>query len=87
MLKQITYWVKVYGSGGNPDQRAVQDFVDCETTEVLSTFRAELMGISLGKADEKTLDQVVGNKRKVLYNSYQEWAKLMLMWLAAYMKK
>jgi hypothetical protein len=87
MLKQITYWVKTYASGGNPDQRSVQDFVDCETTEVLNTFRAELMGISLGKVDEKILDQMVGTKRKVLYNSYQEWAKLMLMWLAAYVKK
>jgi len=87
MLKQITYWVKIYGSAGNPDQRAVQDFVDCETTEVLNTFRAELLGISLGRVEEKTLDLIVGNKRKVLHESYQEWSKLMLMWLAAALKK
>ncbi len=86
MYKQVVYWVKNYASGGNPDQRCVQDFVDCETTEVLSTFRAELYGISQGNFDEETLDKLIGQKRKVLHGSYDEWAKLMLMWLASYNK-
>ena len=84
MYKQVTYWAKNYGAGGVPDQRAVQDFVECETTEVISTFRGELASIAQGKYDEATLDQLVGQKRKVLHNSYKEWAKLMLMWLASY---
>jgi hypothetical protein len=86
MLKYVTYWVKTYASGGASDQRCVQDFVECETSETLSTFRAELYGISQGNVAEDVLDKLVGQKRKVLHGSYVEWAKLMLMWLAAYNK-
>jgi hypothetical protein len=86
VYKQVVYWAKNYASGGGPDQRHVQDFVECETTETITTFRAELYGISQGNYEEENLDKLIGQKRRILFGSYQEWAKTMLMWLASYHK-
>lgn len=83
MLKQIHYWVTQYGSAGISDQRAVQDFITCETDEAIRTLRNELTGLSQGKYKDETLDKIVGVKRKTLYNSYTEWAKLMLLWISS----
>lgn len=85
MLKQIDYWVKQYGSAGVSDTRAVQDFLTCETDESIKTLRNELTGLSQDKSryKEETLDKIIGVKRKVLYKSYTEWAKLMLLWISS----
>lgn len=83
MFKQIRYWVVNYGSAGLPDQRALSDFLECETNEVIHSFRNELVGLAQSKkSDDAALDALIGQKRKVLYNSYEEWAKVMLLWLA-----
>lgn len=82
MYKQVIYWVKNYGSAGIPDQKAVHEYIECETTEAIFTLRNELMGISEGKFTEENLDKLVGVKRKLMYNSYSEWAKMMLLWIA-----
>jgi hypothetical protein len=84
MYKQINYWVKNYGSGGTGDQRAVQDFMECETTEAVKSLKNELIGLIQGEPDDDMLDHTIGINRKVKYNSYEEWAKLMLLWIAEY---
>ena len=82
ILKWVPYWVRNYGQPGVGEQRGVQDFVDCETMEAWRGFESELIAISNGTVPEKTLDALVGVNRKVKYNSYEEWAKLMSAWLA-----
>ena len=82
MLKQVDYWVRNYGSAGIGDLRAVQDYITCETNEAVQSLRNELIGLSHGKFSEDVLDRIVGIKRKTLHNSYVEWSKLMLQWIA-----
>lgn len=84
MYKQVTYWIKHYGSSGAADQRAVQDFMECETTEVVTSLKLELANISQGNFDQENLDKLVGSKRRQRHETYQEWAKLMLLWMASY---
>jgi hypothetical protein len=82
--KQLNYWLKNYGNSGASDQQAVQTFVDCENREVISGFRAELLGITHGNYADELFDRSVGVKRRARHGSYSEWAKMMLLWLASY---
>jgi len=84
IYKHVIQWVQEYGQSGEPDQRAVQTFMDCETREAVNGLRAELIAISAGKFNDQTFDVVVGIKRRVLHSSYAAWAQLMLQWIAAY---
>ncbi|RIL08962.1 MAG: hypothetical protein DCC75_07620 [Proteobacteria bacterium] len=84
MYKQVVYWVKNYGSSGAGDQRAVQDFMECETVEIVSSLKLELANIVQGNFDQENLDKLIGAKRRLRHDSYQEWAKLMLLWIASY---
>lgn len=81
---KIDYWVKSYGSSGGEDQHAVNDFMTCETRELIEPFRTQLYAISKGKYDQKVLDTVVGAKRRGKHGSYDEWARIMLLWMVAY---
>ena len=83
-LKHLIFFVQNYGSSGAPDQRAVQTFMDCETAESIKMLQNELRAVTLGKADPKSLDLVVGVKRRQLHRSFEEWAKLMLLWMSSY---
>ncbi|MBX7145048.1 MAG: hypothetical protein K1X79_11400 [Oligoflexia bacterium] len=84
IYQRITYWVQNYGMGEVNDQRAVENFIECETREAVNMLRHELQLIVEGKFKEEILDKLVGVKRKVKYGPYQEWAKLMLLWIAGY---
>lgn len=84
LYKQLVYWVQTYGSAGIPDQRAVSDFMDCETDEMVRSFQSELICLSRGNYKPESIDQLVGQGRKQKYGSYEEWARLMLMWLSSY---
>jgi len=84
MYAKIRYWVQQYGGGERSDQRAVEDFMECEAQESISSLRNDLIRLAQDTPDNSALDQIVGVKRKVLYNSYQEWAKMMLLWMASY---
>ncbi len=82
--KQVQYWLQNYGNAGNPDQRAVETYMDCETTEAVGSLRNELIGISRGNYEDKSMDLTVGVKRRMRHGTYQEWARLMLLWMASY---
>lgn len=84
MLPKIQYWIKSYGSGGAEDRRGAHDFIECETAESVSTLRAELYGILQDAHQEIVLDKALGLSRKHKHGSHQEWAKLMLQWMASY---
>lgn len=82
ILKWIPYWVRNYGQPGVGDQRAVQDFVDCETMEAWRGLESELIAVTNTTVPEKTLDLLVGLGRKSKFTTYEEWARYMLGWIA-----
>ncbi len=84
MYTRIPYWIEHYGKAGLPEQKAVEVFMDCETREMISSFRNEIQGIAQGNFQEESLDKIVGVSRKIKFGSYQEWAKLILLWIANY---
>jgi hypothetical protein len=84
IYNRVAYFVKEYGSSGIPDQRAVQEFMECETAEMIRSLQNELIGLSKGNYDREVMDKVIGVKRRTLFGSYEEWAKLMLMWISGY---
>lgn len=81
MLKEIRNWLEFYAKPGYPDNRAVIDFIECETREVLNSFKAELIGIKNGNIDQKILETILGKKREIQYESYKNWATLMMIWM------
>ncbi len=81
---KIGYWVETYGKAGIPDQRAVHDFMECETSEAVRSLQNELVGLSGGGTNTDILDRLIGIKRKQLHGTYENWAKLMLMWISGY---
>ena len=85
--KKVMQWVKEYGSSGVPDQRALQDFIECETDESINGLKSELIGVSQGNYRDDIFDKLVGVNRRTRHSSYSEWAKVMLIWLTTYNKK
>ncbi len=83
-LLRVPNWLKEYGNTGNPDQRNVVDFMICESPEAVRALQSELILIKSGKIEDEKLDKIIGPKRKNLYNDYQNWAKMMLMWISEY---
>lgn len=81
---KVYNWVRDYGAGGVEDKRAVQDYLEAESREAVSSFRAELASISKGNYDPEKLDIFVGPQRKSKHGSYDRWAKMMLLWMADY---
>lgn len=81
---RVPLWVRDYGSGGIGDQRAVQDFMECETGESVRALQAELIGIGNGRYSQDQLDKTVGIKRREKHGSYDSWAKAMLVWISSY---
>lgn len=82
MLKQISEFIKIYGPVGD-DRRALQDFMECESTETISSFRSELAGIAQGGHAGEMLDKSIGPARKIKHGSHEQWAKTLLLWMAA----
>jgi hypothetical protein len=84
IFTKIKYWVDCYGNSGADDKRAIEDFVDCEANEAVSSLRSELVGLSQGLFDEAILNLLIGASRKEKFGSFNAWAKMMLLWLSAY---
>lgn len=80
---RVPTWVRDYGSGGISDQRAVQDFMECETAESVRALQSELVAISSGRYSQDQLDKTVGMKRREKHNTYDQWAKAMLLWISS----
>ena len=83
-FNKIKYWVDSYGSAGAEDKRAVQDFIECEAMEAVSSLRNELYALSQGSYEESVLNNLIGPNRKDRHGSYTAWAKIMLLWMANY---
>ena len=82
-IPTLNYYQKSYASTiSNNDQKAVRLFKEYESLEKIRRLQAELGWVSSGQVYFQTLDSVVGKKRKSKYKGYEEWAKLMLIWLS-----
>ena len=82
ILKNVKLWADQYGKAGSGDQRAAQDFMICEQVDAINSFRSELVAITKGAVPDETLDALVGKPRKMRHESYKEWARMMLVWMA-----
>jgi len=87
VYNRIKYWVENYAITSSDDKRAVEDFIECETREIVSAFRAELIQIVSGNFSPETLQVLIGGGRSLKYGSFDEWAKMMLLWIANYRTK
>lgn len=81
---RVYYWVQNYGLSGIPDQKAVENYMECETHEQVKMLRFELEMMAQGNYKQENLDRIVGVKRRFKHDSYDAWAKLMLLWIAGY---
>lgn len=84
IFKNIKLWLDGYAASGAGDQRALQDYMICESKEAIDSFRAELMAISKGNFKPEIMDKLLGKKRLVNFPTYDEWAKKMILWMAEY---
>jgi len=82
--KQIGNWVEQYGNSGAPDQRAAEIFMDCETRESITMLQNELRSVAAGRYKESVMDSVLKPARRSKHGSYEEWARLMLLWISNY---
>jgi hypothetical protein len=82
--KQISYFVNNYGKTGNPDQRNVTDFMECEGPEAVRSLQAELIGVTKGNYAMEAFDKLVGIARREKHGSYEDWAKAMLLWIVSF---
>ena len=83
-LRNLSSWIRDYSGAGIPDQKAVENFIECESVEAVRSLGNELRAIANGMIDDGDLDRTVGMNRKLYHRSYQEWAKAMLLWIANY---
>ncbi len=77
---KIRFWIQNYCQGDMDDKRNLENLIICEGDEILNSFRLQLYSIAQGLYDEDNLDNLVGKKRKVKYGSYENWARLILLW-------
>ncbi len=83
IFRSLMNWVDAYGRSGVPDQRAVEDFLLCESAEAIRSLQAELIAITRGRYVAESLATLLGANRREKHGSWEAWAKLMLQWLSA----
>lgn len=86
MYKNIKYWLQNYVKEEYGDQRAITDFAEIETREVITSLKNELIGIQQGSYEEDLLIPILGHNRLIRHSAYSSWATLMLQWIAVAQK-
>ena len=87
VYNRIKYWLENYAMSSSDDRRALENFIECETREIVSAFKNELIQIVGGNFSPETLQVIIGGGRGQKYGSFDEWAKMMLQWMASYQTK
>lgn len=80
--KQLRYWLSSYAAGGCEDRQAIENFIECESQEALSSLRGELIAIKNENFSEEIMLQILGPNRVAKHGSFVEWAKVMLLLMA-----
>ncbi len=87
ILPTLDYFQKTYSrSMEGMDQKAVVAFATYESHEKVRRLQNELSWVKDGKVSGSACDRIIGKKRKGKFESYEHWAKLMLLWLATRQK-
>lgn len=81
MYEKIKYFKENYMRPGHPDRRAVQDFIECENRESVRSFQNALTSILNGNYSAESLDLLLGKDRVLRHGSYEEWARMMMIWM------
>lgn len=84
MYAQLKYWAQTYAHPGLEDKRCLHDFLDAESSESIASFKNDLVAVKNGNFDPKILVQIIGYQREIRHKSFQEWAKLMILWASEY---
>lgn len=82
IYKTVKYWLENYAPSISDDRRAMQEFMECETDELIRSLRTELYSMSQGNYDNDILTKLIGRGRLAKYSTYDEWAKLALLWIS-----
>ena len=82
VYNKIKYWVDNYAASSTDDKRAVENFMECETREVVASFRGELIQVANRNFNPDSLQILIGGGRTLKHGSFEEWAKIMLQWMA-----
>lgn len=82
-VPSVKHYVDTYGKAfeGN-DQKGAKLFREYETQEKLKRLRHELELVKNGQVEKAACENIIGKKRASKHRTYQEWARLMLLWLA-----
>lgn len=79
-LPNLEYFEKTYGANFKTDEkRALQTFKDFESKERLMRLQRDLIAVKDNKVSEKVCDQIIGKEKIARYQSYSNWAKIMLL--------
>jgi hypothetical protein len=82
-IPMIAFYQKRYANSlANNDIKAAKLFKQYETTEAIKRFQNELLSIKSGLVAETTLTLTLGKSRQTKHKGFNNWAKLMLLWLA-----
>lgn len=86
-LPTINHYMKDYASPlSDNDQKAVRMYKEYESPESVRRLQNELLTVKNSMATETACKVSIGAKRAGQYRSYEQWATMMLMWLAAIKK-
>jgi hypothetical protein len=80
---RVSAWVQNYGKAEMPDSQAIKVFMECESKEAIKALQVELQSIAEGRFSDAGLDATVGASRRVKFGSFDNWARMMLIWLAS----
>ena len=81
-IPTVDYLIKSYARNStSDDQKAARAFLDFESHEKLQRLRNELIHIKNSQVNHALLDQIVGGSRKSRYQSYENWAGIVLQLL------
>ena len=84
LVPTLEFYERSYAKScdGN-DQKALLTFKNYESKEKLRRLQAELQWVKESRVSEVVCDRVIGKKRKSRHQSYEHWAKLMLLWIVS----
>ena len=79
----VEYYQRRYAhSLSNNDQKAARLFKEYESVEKVRRLQQELLWVRNGQVLTQTLENILGKTRKSKYSGFENWAKLMLLWVA-----
>ena len=81
-IPTIKYYRDMYAPASDAnDQKGVAAFKMFESMEKVRRLQRELEYVKGGKVSNTVLDKTLGKQRMSRYQDYENWARLMLLWI------